>query len=72
MVQTIKRSGKVVMVGCGSSGRLLHLIKKALLKDEDRGIANRFEMVIAGGDCALVRSVALFEDFPDYGIKQLN
>jgi N-acetylmuramic acid 6-phosphate etherase len=58
--------------GCGATGRL-SLTIETLWRQVHRGekIENRVFSFMAGGDVALIRSIENFEDFPDYGARQL-
>jgi N-acetylmuramic acid 6-phosphate etherase len=68
-----QRGGRVLLVGCGATGRLsllLETLNRQMFKDQkEEHFVHAF---MAGGDYALIRSVESFEDFPDYGARQLR
>lgn len=59
---------KIVMSGCGTSGRLACLCSKTFNECLERDVC---EYIIAGGDYALVNSVEAVEDKPDAGESEL-
>lgn len=64
------RGGKVILSGCGATGRLSILLETLKLRE-----GNESELLIgfmAGGDLALIRSLEKFEDREDFGVKQLE
>ncbi len=64
------QGGRVVLVGCGASGRIAAQIEhdwRLTAADPDRLIS-----LLAGGDVALIESVEASEDHPDYAIAQLK
>jgi N-acetylmuramic acid 6-phosphate etherase len=70
---TIDAGGRLFLCGCGATGRLA-LTLEALHRTEFSShpeIADQVISFMAGGDAALVRSIEAFEDFPDYGARQL-
>ena len=69
---TLKSGNNVFFCGCGATGRL-SLTIETLWRQVHRGekIENRVFSFMAGGDVALIRSIENFEDFPDYGARQL-
>jgi N-acetylmuramic acid 6-phosphate etherase len=82
ILRSLKNGGRIFFTGCGSTGRLSILLD-SVWRDfwqqqaaqgtppasdlEDRTIS-----VMAGGDYALIKSVEGFEDFTDFGKKQIN
>tara|TARA_R110002072_G_scaffold64203_4_gene159600 strand:+ start:43028 stop:44527 length:1500 start_codon:yes stop_codon:yes gene_type:complete len=67
--KTIHDGGRVFLCGCGATGRLslaLETISYQVKKLEGRVIS-----FMAGGDVALIRSIEKFEDYPEYGKRQL-
>lgn len=65
----LKNKGRIFMCGCGATGRLsmtLEYLWRELFKNDDRVTA-----FMAGGDMALVHSLEGFEDYPEYGARQL-
>jgi N-acetylmuramic acid 6-phosphate etherase len=70
--ETLKAGNNLYFCGCGATGRL-SLTIETLWRQVHLGekIANRVFSFMAGGDVALIRSIENFEDFPDYGARQL-
>ena len=83
ILASLKNGGRIFFTGCGSTGRLSILLdsvwrdfwqqqsatgQKAVLAD----LENRTFSVMAGGDYALIKSVEGFEDFTDFGKKQIS
>lgn len=71
--QTINEGGCIFIAGCGATGRLALTIetlsRRAALGDKLKGRVVGF---MAGGDAALIRSLEGFEDYPEYGARQLQ
>ena len=66
-------SGKnIYFCGCGATGRL-SLTIETLWRQVYRGKAleNRVFSFMSGGDVALIRSIENFEDYPQFGARQL-
>jgi N-acetylmuramic acid 6-phosphate etherase len=71
--------GKIFFTGCGATGRLSILLD-AIWRDFWSGVdipdkwnwENRTFSVMAGGDFALIKSVEGFEDFTQFGAKQIE
>ncbi|MEK6553631.1 MAG: hypothetical protein AABZ31_00180 [Bdellovibrionota bacterium] len=66
---TLKNKGRIFMCGCGATGRLsmtLEYLWRELFPGNDSVTA-----FMAGGDTALVHSLEGFEDYPEYGARQL-
>lgn len=82
MLQSLKNGGRIFFTGCGSTGRLSILLD-SVWRDfwrrqtpAGRGAApadteNRTFSVMAGGDFALIKSVEGFEDFTQFGKRQI-
>lgn len=69
---TISSGGKIFLCGCGATGRLslaLEFIWRSEASDE---IKDRVVGFMAGGDSALIASIEKFEDFPEFGKRQLE
>ncbi|MEM8954453.1 MAG: SIS domain-containing protein [Verrucomicrobiota bacterium] len=70
--ETVEAGGKIFLCGCGATGRLS--ISLEVFAREGL-FGRRFQEAVvgfmAGGDAALVRSIERFEDYPDYGARQL-
>ncbi len=75
LVQTVKNGGRIFFTGCGSTGRLSILLDSVWRdfwkQQKNPDIENRSFSVMAGGDYALIKSVEGFEDFTDFGKKQM-
>jgi N-acetylmuramic acid 6-phosphate etherase len=70
-------SGKrIYFTGCGATGRLSILLEAAWRRfwqaETNQEMADRVYSVMAGGDFALIKSVEGYEDFPDFGRRQLR
>ncbi len=69
---TLKSGGRIFLCGCGATGRLSISLevfcRQGLVPDEYK---ERFIGFMAGGDAALIKSIENFEDFPEYGKRQL-
>jgi len=65
--------GRIFLAGCGATGRLSLALetfcREGLVPEtlQDKVIG-----FMAGGDAALIRSIEGFEDFPEYGARQLR
>lgn len=70
MVQAVRRARKVIVSGCGATGRLAILLESAW--NEAHPDDPRVLSIMTGGDFALVRSVENFEDFSEVGRKQTD
>jgi len=81
----LKNGGKVFFTGCGSTGRLsiqlVSIWRDYWQRQRARGLAcsptpeefeHRAFSVMAGGDFALIKSVEGFEDFTEFGKKQIG
>ncbi len=70
---TLAARRRVFLCGCGATGRLsisLEIFaRQGLFGDIPKEAVVAF---MAGGDAALVRSIESFEDFPEYGSRQLR
>ena len=76
---TLKRGGNIYFTGCGSTGRLsiqLASIWRDYWQRSEAHVALEFENrafpVMAGGDFALIKAVEGFEDFTEFGKKQIG
>ena len=69
---TFKSGNNVYFCGCGATGRL-SLTIETLWRQVHHGEKNenRVFSFMAGGDVALIRSIENFEDYPEYGARQL-
>lgn len=68
----LSTGGNIYLCGCGATGRLSISLevfcRQGLVPDEYQ---ERFIGFMAGGDAALIKSIENFEDFPEYGKRQL-
>jgi N-acetylmuramic acid 6-phosphate etherase len=85
VVGALKNGGKIFFTGCGSTGRLsiqlVSIWRDFWQRQRARGLkcnpsAEAFEhrafSVMAGGDFALIKAVEGFEDFTEFGKKQIG
>ncbi len=85
VLRALKNGGKVFFTGCGSTGRLsiqlVSIWRDFWQQQRARGLVctptpedfeNRALSVMAGGDFALIKSVEGFEDFTEFGKKQIG
>ena len=85
ILQVVKAGGKVFFTGCGSTGRLsiqlVSIWRDFWQQQKARGLKSsptaedlehRAFSVMAGGDFALIKSVEGFEDFTEFGKKQIG
>ena len=85
VLRALKNGGKVFFTGCGSTGRLsiqlVSIWRDFWQQQRARGLncsptaedfENRAFSVMAGGDFALIKSVEGFEDFTEFGKKQIG
>ena len=68
-----KRGGRLFLSGCGATGRL-SLVIENIWRQKNHGKETCQKVIgfMAGGDLALIHSIEKFEDFPDYGRRQLR
>ena len=57
--------------GCGATGRLALALEFIWRKTMNGPTKDKVVSFMAGGDCALIASIEKFEDFPDFGSRQL-
>ena len=72
--KTFELNGRVFICGCGATGRLALTIEKLWIdecKEQKNNMSDRVVSFMAGGDTALIKSIENFEDYPDYGARQL-
>ncbi len=85
--QALKTGKRIYFTGCGATGRLSILLEAvwrrfwlggSLKRSAPLSLSNGLGMednvysVMAGGDFALIKSVEGYEDFPDFGRRQLR
>jgi len=76
VLSVVKGGGRIFFTGCGSTGRLSILLD-SIWRDfwhqhGNSETENRTFSVMAGGDYALIKSVEGFEDFGEFGRKQMK
>ena len=70
---TLRSGGRVFLSGCGSTGRLALAIETLWRSSvSDDRLRERVVGFMAGGDLALIKAVEEFEDFTEYGGRQLE
>src|SRR5207247_10731640 len=85
LLRALKDGGKLFLTGCGSTGRLsiqlVSIWRECWQRQGARGIScspsaveleNCALAVMAGGDFALIKAVEGFEDFTEFGKKQIG
>lgn len=77
MRDTIQSGGRIFFTGCGATGRLSILLESAwrefwMNHQTKRDLKDRVISIMAGGDYALIKSVEGFEDFQEFGKKQIH
>jgi len=76
-LETLRNGGKVVFSGCGATGRLSILLE-CMWRDccfktpAASRHADQVFSIMTGGDYALVRSVEFFEDYQQFGRRQVQ
>ncbi len=71
---TLKDGHRVFFYGCGATGRLsmsIEYVWRFIYRDY-QAMADRVFGFMSGGDLALVHSIENFEDYPDYGARQVR
>jgi N-acetylmuramic acid 6-phosphate etherase len=72
-IQKVLKSGnKIYISGCGASGRLAVAIEYLWNYSATKDKKDKVIGFLGGGDNAMIKSIEGFEDFKDYGIKQLK
>ncbi|OUR99982.1 hypothetical protein A9Q84_02820 [Halobacteriovorax marinus] len=69
ITKTFQDGGRVFLCGCGATGRLslaLEAIWRKTMPESHKVLS-----FMAGGDVALIHSIENFEDYPEYGERQL-
>ena len=71
--ETIQNGGRIFLCGCGATGRLSLALETIWRKQHknDSLLIDQIISFMAGGDVALIHSVEKFEDFPEFGERQL-
>ncbi len=71
VLDTIRTGGRVVFSGCGATGRLSILLE-AMWRIACPERADSVQSIMTGGDFALVKSVEAFEDYAQFGARQVQ
>ncbi|NQT04115.1 MAG: sugar phosphate isomerase [Planctomycetes bacterium] len=81
-VKALNTGKRIFFTGCGATGRLSILLEaawrrfwhnsKQMLSENVPDMEDRVFSVMAGGDFALIKSVEGYEDFPDFGRRQMK
>ena len=70
--ETFNSGNDIYFCGCGATGRLSLTIETLWRQvHHSDSFENRVFSFMAGGDVALIRSIENFEDYPQYGVRQL-
>ncbi len=70
--ETLKAGNNIFFCGCGATGRLSLTIETLWRQvHKGDGLKDRVFSFMSGGDVALIRSIENFEDYPQYGARQL-
>jgi len=77
IADTLNGGGRIFLCGCGATGRLslaLETIWRIKFENDSKKLQleDRLVSFMAGGDVALIHSVEKFEDFPEFGERQLR
>lgn len=67
---TFQSGGRVYLCGCGATGRLSLALERIYLDLNPN--SEKVSSFMAGGDVALISSIESFEDYPEYGARQLR
>ncbi|UCE50603.1 MAG: hypothetical protein JSW47_10650 [Phycisphaerales bacterium] len=76
--EAMRTGRRIFFTGCGATGRLSILLEAAwrrfwrTVNGSYSEIENSVFSVMAGGDFALIKSVEGYEDFPEFGKRQLR
>lgn len=74
IADTLAAGSRVFFYGCGATGRLsmsIEYVWRFIYRDNP-AMADRVFGFMSGGDLALVHSIENFEDYPDYGARQVR
>lgn len=71
---TLKTGGRIYLSGCGATGRLSLSLETFWREHFQQDLKLREKVIsfMAGGDVALIHSIEKFEDFPEFGERQLR
>jgi N-acetylmuramic acid 6-phosphate etherase len=65
----LQNNGRIFLCGCGATGRLSLALETIWRHDYPND--SRVISFMAGGDVALISSIEKFEDYPEFGARQL-
>ena len=63
---------QIIFSGCGATGRLSILLEAAWRDYAKPEVKDSVKSIMTGGDFALVKSVEFFEDYPQFGKRQVE
>lgn len=70
---TLDRGGRILLYGCGATGRLAILLASAWREAfAESRLAGAVDGIMTGGDYAFMRSVESFEDYTSFGEEQVR
>jgi N-acetylmuramic acid 6-phosphate etherase len=70
--ETLNSGYDIYFCGCGATGRLSLTLETLWRQVHEKDLfRDRVFSFMAGGDVALIRSIENFEDYPEYGARQL-
>lgn len=74
ILATLSGGGRIFLCGCGATGRLSLALETIWRQQhsDDKILGEQIISFMAGGDVALIHSVEKFEDFPEFGERQLR
>lgn len=74
IAETLKSGGRIYLSGCGATGRLSLSLETFWREyfQQDLKLREKVISFMAGGDVALIHSIEKFEDFPEFGERQLR
>jgi N-acetylmuramic acid 6-phosphate etherase len=72
MRQALENDRRIVFSGCGATGRLSILLEAAWRDYSPERYKNAVGSIMTGGDFALVKSVEFFEDYQQFGRRQVE
>ncbi len=74
--ETLLSGGKIILSGCGSSGRLCmgaeRAFRRAAQKYKRPELGKQITTIMTGGDYAVIRAVEFFEDYQSLSAKQVD
>lgn len=74
--KTLSGGGRIILSGCGSSGRLCmgaeRAFRRAAAKCGHTELCGKLTTIMTGGDYAVIRAVEFFEDYEALSAKQVD